>query len=997
MKGVLRILMLCIIVAFNLIKVCSQVNTAYGLALTSGAYTPITGGTVIVTGTTSLDSYVSGALTIPSITFMGTSYTTAYVTSNGLLTLGSTAPSSTLYTGISTTSSPNPKFCPFNADLDRVNSTAATEIRWEDVGTEVVFQWTAFKRYSVTESFNLQVRINKTTGEVKFVYGGAIGTPGSGTSYQPQVGIRGSSTASDFQNISVASGSETWAAPLITGNSSSATCRYTSTSPAKSPSAGQTYTWTACAPPSAVSGTGTSGTTATINWTAGAGTTNYDIYYSTSSTAPTYYTVPSANDVTGTSSTVSGLTSGTTYYLWMRSDCGGVGPWIAASPTTFSTLTTTPPNCPVTITTPANAATGVSLTASLTWTAATGAPTGYKLNMGSNAPNYDNLFNLQDIGNVLTYAPAGMTGGTTYGWKITPYNANGDASGCTFNTFTTICPAPTALVTSNIATTSFTLDWTQTGGHTAWDLFISTSSTTPSNSLTCPTTGLVCNNTSKPYSFSGLAQGATYYIWVRPTCSGGSTNPWSVSASATLLCDAISTLLWTENFDALTTLGSNNFPPCWFKENGEWTSGNAASQTYNDPRSAPNYVYDAWSATNEFLWTPGFSLIAGTTYEFSFYFAGDTYTGWTGDVFYNTSQVSTGATQLGSSFITSGTTSTPTYARVANTFTPSSSGNYYFAIRINANGTPYYLGFDDFKLQVCTGAIYGSSSTVAPSSASVAAGSVNNQIRKVTLVLDGCGSGTQDVTQLDFSNTSTNTADVASAKVYYTGTTNTFSTATQFGSTVAAPGATFSVSGTTLSLAAGTYFFWLVYDAACGATPANVMRGECTSITVNATPQTPTAGAATSRALTGFTTSTVQPLNTSVSAGAVNAQVLRVDVSGAAACGNVTQINLATTGTTNVGDILKARVYYTTNATFATTNQFGSEVTSPTGAFSVTGTQTLVDGATNYFWVVYDISCSATTGNLIDAECTSVVYASHVDSFDYESTRNACTHGPCFI
>ena len=61
----------------------------YSFASSSGTYTAITGGTVIVDGTTALDSWASStATTIPSFTFNGTAYTTAWVTSNGLLTLG---------------------------------------------------------------------------------------------------------------------------------------------------------------------------------------------------------------------------------------------------------------------------------------------------------------------------------------------------------------------------------------------------------------------------------------------------------------------------------------------------------------------------------------------------------------------------------------------------------------------------------------------------------------------------------------------------------------------------------------------------------------------------------------------------------------------------------------------------------------------------------------------------------------------------------------------
>lgn len=95
---------------------------------------------------------------------------------------------------------------------------------------------------------------------------------------------------------------------------------------------------------------------------------------------------------------------------------------------------------------PANGATGISLNPTLSWAPAGtgGTPTGYLITMGDNAPNYDNLFSATDLGLVTSQAVAGLTGATTYGWKIEPYNGTGTAAGCGFNTFTTLDPCNTS-------------------------------------------------------------------------------------------------------------------------------------------------------------------------------------------------------------------------------------------------------------------------------------------------------------------------------------------------------------------------------------------------------------------------------------------------------------------------------------------------------------------------------------------------------------------------
>ncbi|MEN9336264.1 MAG: hypothetical protein RLZZ500_1251 [Bacteroidota bacterium] len=63
----------------------------------------------------------------------------------------------------------------------------------------------------------------------------------------------------------------------------------------------------------------------TLSWTAPASapSSGYDYYYSTSSTAPTDTTTPSGSVAAGvTSVTLTGLPIGTTYYFWVRSNCG---------------------------------------------------------------------------------------------------------------------------------------------------------------------------------------------------------------------------------------------------------------------------------------------------------------------------------------------------------------------------------------------------------------------------------------------------------------------------------------------------------------------------------------------------------------------------------------------------------------------------------------------------------------------------------------------------
>lgn len=118
----------------------------------------------------------------------------------------------------------------------------------------------------------------------------------------------------------------------------------------------------------------------------------------------------------------------------------------------------------------------------------------------------------------------------------------------------------------------------------------------------------------------------------------------------------------------------------------------------------------------------------------------------------------------------------------------------------------------------------------------------------------------------------------------------------------------------------------------------------------------------------------IQNVTTDVGVGQTDVEVIGVKVV-TNNTGNpldLTKLSFTTNGTTSASDIDNAKVYYTSGSdVFATTNQFGSTVSSPSGAFDVNGTQSLVAGE-NYFWLVYDISSSAIVDNYIDATFTSL-------------------------
>ncbi len=117
------------------------------------------------------------------------------------------------------------------------------------------------------------------------------------------------------------------------------------------------------------------------------------------------------------------------------------------------------------------------------------------------------------------------------------------------------------------------------------------------------------------------------------------------------------------------------------------------------------------------------------------------------------------------------------------------------------------------------------------------------------------------------------------------------------------------------------------------------------------------------------------PTTLPVFIGTANAQILnfKVHTTGGLSPLNATQFVLNMTGTTNpTTDVLNAKLYYTGNSNlFSTAQQVGTTISSPSGTLAFSDNITLSPGQAN-FWLVYDISSSATPNNYIDAQLVSV-------------------------
>lgn len=140
-----------------------------------------------------------------------------------------------------------------------------------------------------------------------------------------------------------------------------------------------------------------------------------------------------------------------------------------------------PPSCTL-LSVPTNGSTNVALDTDLNWNGS-GSADGYRLTVGTSSGGTD-IFS-GDVGNVTTYDfPTDLPQSTTIYVNITAYNANGDAIGCTEESFTTDGPplcttlvSPAHLET-NVAVDIPNMTWNASPNATDYEVTIAASGST---------------------------------------------------------------------------------------------------------------------------------------------------------------------------------------------------------------------------------------------------------------------------------------------------------------------------------------------------------------------------------------------------------------------------------------------------------------------------------------------------------------------------------------
>jgi hypothetical protein len=164
----------------------------------------------------------------------------------------------------------------------------------------------------------------------------------------------------------------------------------------------------------------------------------------------------------------------------------------------------------------------------------------------------------------ITFSSSGLTANTLYYYYIYSFNNTSCSGGPKYYTTSPLtgsintCPAaPTALAVTggSVSSSGATVTWTApAGGAVAMTYTVNYRVNGGSTWTTASTTA------TSPYGITGLSASTVYDVQViatNATCSGTAVTTTSLF---TTTCAPVSSLPWTENFDALGSVGTTIFP-----------------------------------------------------------------------------------------------------------------------------------------------------------------------------------------------------------------------------------------------------------------------------------------------------------------------------------------------------------------------------------------------------------------------------------------------------
>ncbi|MDR0302101.1 MAG: fibronectin type III domain-containing protein [Treponema sp.] len=246
-----------------------------------------------------------------------------------------------------------------------------------------------------------------------------------------------------------------------------------------------------------------------LNWSAVAGADEYEVYRGTNSTMPEN---PSQT-VSTTTVTISGLTNGTEYNVWVKPiNANGFG---NESPMASGTTLVAPGNLTIVV---------ADQQVNISWGQVDDAVS-YNIYYNTTGLTPDPYTATPNTNvTVRNVSVTGLVNGTTYYFWAAAVFVSGKTGGPSPMASGTPLGIPTATVSS--AYKQLLVEWENVAGALLYDVYRSTSNSRPASPTFTNIAGL-------SMEITGLNNGTTYYIWVKAKNSDADSNPASTMKSGT--------------------------------------------------------------------------------------------------------------------------------------------------------------------------------------------------------------------------------------------------------------------------------------------------------------------------------------------------------------------------------------------------------------------------------------------------------------------------------
>src|SRR5579871_940108 len=485
-----------------------------------------------------------------------------------------------------------------------------------------------------------------------------------------------------------------------------------------SPRTSQVVTVNALPTVSGISGTTTvcSGGTTTLTASSAASTPTYNWYAASSGGSALF---------TGAAFTTPALVANTTYYVTVTDGTTGC----TSSPRASQLVTVnTPPSIsaqPVSTTTCAGTAKTFSVTAGGT------SPT-YQWQYSPDGTTWSNVVNGTPL-NVtysnattatLTVTPTAATANGTYSYRVivsVGSCASLNSNAATLQIFATpstsvagsnqtICATGTATLAANTPTVG-TGTWSVTGPSTATSQFSNVNSPTAiftpaggagTYTLTWTISNGGCTNSTSSLTLTVNAAPTAITITQTPSGSICANTIQTLAASGGVTSGTVLTQGFEGTFPPTgwTLLNNASSSQNWAALGAGTAHGGSGAAEYNTGNFSPN-------PASAYLISPGVSLIAGSTYTITYWWRTSNNTTYAEKLKLTVGNSATIAAQT-TTVLDQATIKNSTYQQVTTTFTPGTSGTYYFAwVCYSPNNSTFgdYLDVDDISITGNTSAI----------------------------------------------------------------------------------------------------------------------------------------------------------------------------------------------------------------------------------------------------------------------------------------------------